>query len=71
MKYGSSILDGLKNMAYVKVFVHTSNTDKDAYARTMTLVSRTFIPSSLKMQSASKCGQTDTTRGPKGHISCT
>ena len=31
-------------MAKVKVFVHTSNTNKDTEAKAMTLAPQTFIP---------------------------
>ena len=46
MKYESSILDGLKVMDKVKVFVHASNADTDADTRatSMTLAPRTFVP---------------------------
>ena len=48
MKYESSIFNGLKVMAKVKVFVHAANADADADAdvdtRAMTLAPRTFVP---------------------------
>ena len=40
MKYESSIINGLKVMAKVKVFVHAAN----ANARAMTLAPQTFVP---------------------------
>ena len=42
MKYESSIFNGLKVMAKVKVFVHAANADADS--RAMTLAPRTFVP---------------------------
>ena len=42
MKYESYILNGLKVMAKVKVFVYAANADADA--RAMTLAPRTFVP---------------------------
>ena len=46
MKYESSIFNGLKVMAKVKVFVYAANTnaDKDTDGRAMTLAPRTFAP---------------------------
>ena len=50
LKYESSILNGFKVMAKVKVFVHAANAeadadaDTDADARAMTLAPRTFVP---------------------------
>ena len=46
MKYESSIFNGLKVMAKVKVFVHATAADADADAdtRAMTLAPRTFVP---------------------------
>ena len=46
MKYGSSIFNGLKVMAKVKVFVYASNTDAvtDADGMAMTLAPQTFVP---------------------------
>ena len=46
MKYESSIFNGLKVMAKVKVFVHAANADTDANAdsRAMTLAPQTFVP---------------------------
>ena len=48
MKYESSIFNGLKVMAKVKVFVHAANADTEADAdadtRAMTLAPRTFVP---------------------------
>ena len=44
MKYESSIFDGLKVMAKVKVFVHATNADADADTRAVTLAPRTFVP---------------------------
>ena len=46
MKYESSIFNGLKVIAKVKVFVHAANADADADAdtRAMTLAPRTFVP---------------------------
>ena len=48
MKYESSIFNGLKVMAKVKVFVQAANVDADADAEAdgmaMTLAPRTFIP---------------------------
>ena len=44
MKYESSILNGLKVMAKVKVFVYASNADAEADARAMTLAPQTFVP---------------------------
>ena len=50
MKYKSSIFNGWKVIAKVKVFVHTANanadadTDIDADGRAMTLAARTYIP---------------------------
>ena len=43
MKYKRSILDGVKFMAKVKVFVHASKADADVNARAMTLAPWTFI----------------------------
>ena len=42
MKYESSIFNGLKVMAKVKVFVYAANADADG--RAMTLAPRTFVP---------------------------
>ena len=42
MKYESSVFNGLKVMAKVKVFVHAA--DADADSRAMTLAPRTFVP---------------------------
>ena len=46
MKYVSSIFNGWKVMAKVKVFVHAANadTDTDADGRAMTLTPRIFVP---------------------------
>ena len=48
MKYESSILNGWKVMAKVKVFVHAANTDADTDTdvdgRAMTLAPMTFVP---------------------------
>ena len=50
MKYESSVFNGLKVMAKVKVFVYAANADPDADAdtdadgRAMTLAPRTFVP---------------------------
>ena len=46
MKYESSIFNGLKVIAKVKVFVYAANadTDADADGRAMTLAPRTFVP---------------------------
>ena len=44
MKYESSIINGLKVMAKVKVFVHAANADADADSTAMTLAPRTFVP---------------------------
>ena len=46
MKYESSIFNGLKVMAKVKVFVHAANADADADtdSRAMTLAPWTFVP---------------------------
>ena len=44
MKYESSIFNGLKVMANVKVFVLAANADADADGRAMTLAPKTFIP---------------------------
>ena len=54
MKYESSIFNGLKVIAKVKVFVHAVNpdadtdtnadADTDADSRAMTLAPRTFVP---------------------------
>ena len=44
MKYESYILNGLKVMAKVKVFVYAANADADSDGRAMTLAPRTFIP---------------------------
>ena len=44
MKYESSIFNGLKDMAKVKVFVYAANADADADGRAMTLAPWTFIP---------------------------
>ena len=44
MKYESSIFNGLKVMAKVKVFVYAANADADADGRAMTLAPRTFLP---------------------------
>ena len=50
MKYESSILNGWKVMAKVKVFVHAANSDADTDAdadadgRAMTLAPRTIVP---------------------------
>ena len=44
MKYESSIFNGLKVMAKVKVFVYTANADADADGRAVTLAPRTFVP---------------------------
>ena len=44
MKYESSIFNGLKVMAKVKVFVYAANADADADTRAMTLAPRTFVP---------------------------
>ena len=41
MKFESSIFNGLKVMAKVKVFVHAANADGDG--RAMTLAARTFV----------------------------
>ena len=46
MKYESSIYNGWKVMAKVKVFVHAANADADA--RAMTLAPRDISPGSLK-----------------------
>ena len=45
MKYESSILNGLKVMTEVKVFVHNA----DADTRAMTLALRTFVPARKKL----------------------
>ena len=45
MKYESSILNGLKVMTKVKVFVHNA----DANTRAMTLALRTFVPARKKL----------------------
>ena len=46
MEYESSIVNGLKVMAKVKVFVHAANADVDADpdAIAMTLAPLTFVP---------------------------
>ena len=46
MKYESSISNGLKVMANVKVCVYAANADADANsdARAMALAPRTFVP---------------------------
>ena len=46
MKYESSILNGLKVMAKVKVFVHATDADADTDAdgSAMTLAPRTIVP---------------------------
>ena len=50
MKYESSIFNGLKVIAKVKVFVYAANadadadTDADVDGRAMTLAPRTFVP---------------------------
>ena len=48
MKYESSIFNGWKVIAKVKVFVHAANADADADVdtdgRAMTLAPRTFVP---------------------------
>ena len=44
MKYESSIFNGLKVMAMVKVFVHATNADADGDPRAVTLAPRTFVP---------------------------
>ena len=46
MKYESSILNDLKVMAKVKVFVHAADADAnvDADGRAMTLAPRIFVP---------------------------
>ena len=53
MKYESSIFNGLKVMAKVKVFVHATNADANADAnantRAVTLAPRTFVPARLKL----------------------
>ena len=51
MKYESSIINGLKVMAKVKVFVHAANADADADAdgRAMTLATPDIRPGSLKI----------------------
>ena len=43
MKYESSIFNGLKVMAKVKVFVYAANADMDADGRAMTLAPQTFV----------------------------
>ena len=43
MHYESSITSGLKDMAKVKVFVHTADADADADGRAMTLAPRTYL----------------------------
>ena len=45
MKYQSSIFNGWKVMARVKVFVNAANTDadRDVDSRAMTLAPRTFV----------------------------
>ena len=55
MRYESSIYNGLKVMAKVKVFVHAANadTDADADGKAMTLAPRTFVPARLKENSQS------------------
>ena len=52
MKYESSIFNGLKVMAKVKVFVYT-NANVDTDTRAVTLAPRTFVPACLKL--AHKC----------------
>ena len=42
--YEISILNGLKVMAKVIVFVHVSNADAEAATTALTLAPRTFIP---------------------------
>ena len=46
MKYENSIVNGLKVMAKVKVFVYAANADADTEAdgRAMTLAPETFLP---------------------------
>ena len=44
MKYDSSIFNGLKVIAKVKVSVYAANADADADGRAMTLAPRTFVP---------------------------
>ena len=41
MKYESPVTSGLKVMAKVKVFVHTTNADADS--RAMTIAPRTYL----------------------------
>ena len=44
MKFESSIFNGFKPMAKVKVFVYAANADADTDGRAMTLAPRTFVP---------------------------
>ena len=48
MKYESSVFNGLKVMAKVKVFIHATNAgadaDADADTRAVTLAPHTFVP---------------------------
>ena len=47
MKYESSVFNGLKVMAKVKVFVYAANADADG--RALTLAPLTFVLASLKL----------------------
>ena len=49
MKYESSIINGLKVMAKVKVFAYAADADADTDGRAMTLAPRTFVPARLKV----------------------
>ena len=53
MKYESSIFNGLKVMAKVKVFVHAANADADADTKAMTLAPR--LAKKLDLRSGSQC----------------
>ena len=44
MKHESSIFNGLKVMAKVKVFVHAAKVEADADTRAMALAPQTFVP---------------------------
>ena len=44
VQYESSITSGLKVMAKVKVFIHTSHEDADVDGGAMTLTPRTYDP---------------------------